>query len=58
MCTRKSTHEVATPARASTQSYHRMRNGSRVRRVETKMHIAIATENNELRKNAPCAGGR
>ena len=38
-------------------SYQRRRKGSRVSRVETKMHIAIAINNRELKKNAAGAGG-
>jgi len=42
---------------ARAQSYQRKRKDARVKRVETKMLTAIATENRELAKNATVAGG-
>ena len=56
-CMRRSMTEVAAPTAASAQSNQRKRNVPRVIRVETKMLTPIATENNELNKNAAGAGG-
>jgi hypothetical protein len=50
--------EAVIPARVSAPSYQWRRNDPRVRRVEMKMHIVIAMENNELKKNAAGAGGK
>ena len=49
---------ATVPARANAPSYQRQRKGPRIRRVETKMLTAIATENRELAKYAAWAGGR
>jgi len=53
---RKSMQARTTPVKANAQSYQRKRKDVRVRRVETKMLTTIATENNELAKNAAGAG--
>ena len=54
---RRSTQAAAIPAKPRTQSYQRRRKDPDIRRVETKMHITIAIENKELKKNAAGAGG-